>query len=75
MNTYVFILGVRVSGYVQYICTRTLAGDSVDEAFNAEFLERSSLGDWVVMEVHKITYTSMEEWEYTGKQFELRRII
>lgn len=77
MNTYLFVLGIRVSGYIQYSGVRLLEGTSVDNAFNRKYLDDYPVsgGDWVVMEVHEIEETSLEEFLDTGMELGIRRII
>jgi len=57
MNSYIIVWGVKVSGSIIFSALEVIRGDSLDEAYNAKYLEGGEpRGDCVIMEVHKITY-------------------
>ena len=60
MNKYLLVLGVRVSGYIQYTGIKMIEGHTLDNAFNREFLDKPGTGDWVVMEAYRIISNDLE---------------
>jgi len=55
MKTYLFVKGVKVSGYIQYTGVEILKGENIDHAFNSKYLNAPpSNKSWVVMEVYCI---------------------
>ena len=53
-NDYLLILGVKVSGYIQYTGVKIINGLSLDNAYNNEFLDNPMGKDVVVMEAYKM---------------------
>jgi hypothetical protein len=54
LRTYVFVLGVKVSGYIQYMGLKTAVGVTIDNAFNNEWLEDPLHKEVVVIEAYRI---------------------
>ena len=74
MNKYLFVKGVKVSGYIQYTGVEILKGRNVDHAFNLKYLNAESPHnrDCVVMEVYAID----EGEDYAGRiVLNLRKVL
>ena len=53
MNTYLIILGVKVSGYTKYVGVKILNGATLDNAFNNKYLDDPLPEGVVVMESYR----------------------
>lgn len=72
MNTYLLVLGVKVSGYIQYTGIKIIRGITLDNAFNKKYLHNPLPEGVVVMEAYTLD-TSTETSD--GAYIETRRII